>query len=373
MDLTVGVEEEFFLVDVLGNLAQDAEETLAGAHDPIHKPIQDGDGIQAELLRCQVEAATSVHRDHVELLGDLRTLRIRLATAAARRGNRLLATGTAVYPAVSQSVITPDRRYLGMEELYGALVYSGTTCGCHVHVGVDDREAALRVSNHLRPWLPVLLALSANSPFNNGYETGYASSRYVTWARFPSSGPPPYLESVDHYESIVQGIMRTEAILDRKMIYWDVRPSERHRTLELRVCDVAGTAEEAALYGILTRALVGTLLDEDRPAPRTPHEVLRAGLWRATRDGLEGRCPDPLDGELRPVHDILDHLLERIGPALRAAELTFVDEMIGWLRATGGGAARQRAAYGRRHRLADVVDMLAEQTLRPVPRSIGSW
>jgi glutamate---cysteine ligase / carboxylate-amine ligase len=369
MELTFGVEEEFFLVDDEGQLAQEAGEALAGAP----APTEEGAGIQPELLRCQVESATEVHRDHTELLEELRTLRGRLGSAAAEHGDRLLATSTAVAAARDQSIITPDARYEWMAEHFGSLVYTGSTCGCHVHVGIDDRETALRVGNHLRPWLPTLLALSANSPFNNGHDTGYASSRYVLWARWPTAGPPPYLESVDHYESIVQGMHHTGAMLDRKMIYWDVRPSEQYSTVEVRVYDVAGTVEEAALYGILTRGLVRTLLEEDRPAPRIPHEVLRAGMWCATRYGIEGRCPDPATWELRPVHEILGGLRERVAPYLRdSGELSFVDEMLGWLREAGGPAARQRAAYAVRRRLTDVIDMLAEQTLRGIRRPIGS-
>jgi carboxylate-amine ligase len=178
------------------------------------------------------------------------------------------------------------------------------------------------------------------------------------------------LESVDHYESIVEGMLHVEAALDRKMIYWDARISEQHPTLEVRVCDIAGTVEEAALYGVLVRALVGVALDwlaSGRQAPRLPHDVLRAGLWRAARDGLAGRCPDPETGQLRPVHEILAHLRELIEPELRrTGELPFVDKMLEWLRVWGGGANRQRAAYERAGRLTDVVDFIAAQTLRGI-------
>jgi glutamate---cysteine ligase / carboxylate-amine ligase len=368
-ELTVGVEEEFFLVDGEGRLAQQSEPTLAGAADP----TAEGAGLRPELLRCQVESATVVCRTGAELLEQLRGLRAALAAGAARSGSRVVATGAAVCAERHLPLISPDPRYPRIAEYFGTLVYTGTTCGCHVHVGVGDRESALRVSNHLRPWLPALLALSANSPFNNGTATGYASSRYLLWGRWPAAGPPPYLESVDHYESIVQGMLRTGAVLDRKMIYWDLRPSEQYPTLELRICDVAGTAEEAALFGVLFRSLVALALDTSRPAPRLPHEVLRAGLWCATRYGLEGRCPDPDGWEPRPVHEILDRLLARVEPALRdTGELSFVDDMLAWLRTAGGGAARQRSAHAHRHRIGDVIDMLAEQTVRGIRRPIGS-
>lgn len=359
--LTVGVEEEFFLVDQKGMLAQEAAETLADS-DRV-----DAD-LKPELLLCQVESASDVCRSADELLASLRELRRRLGEGARAHDARLLATSTTVLKENDQSTIGPGARYQRMAVQLGSLVYSGATCGCHVHVGIDDRETALQVSNHLRPWLPVLLALSANSPFNNGHNTGYACSRYLLWGRWPTAGPPPYLESVDHFESIVAGLLRTGAALDRKMIYWDVRASEHQPTLELRVCDVAGTVEEAALYGVLVRALVGSMLEQladGHKAERLSHEVLRAGMWRAARDGLEGRCPDPATGEVRPVHEILRRLVERLGPMLReTAELSFVDGMLDRLRAEGGGATRQRMVFDRRGRLEDVVDMLAEQTLR---------
>jgi carboxylate-amine ligase len=357
------VEEEFFLVDTRGHLVQKAQATLVDATAP------DVD-LQAELLGCQVESATRVCRYADELVDELRELRARLAKGSQRHGARLLATSTTVRAEHIQPKVAPHPRYLRMAEHLGALVFSGTTCGCHVHVGIEDRPTALAVSNHLRPWLPTLLALSANSPFHGGTDTGYASTRYVMWARWPTAGPPPYLESVDQYESIVQATLHIEAALDRKMIYWDVRISEHQPTLEVRVCDVAGTAEEAALYGVLVRALVGVALDRlasGQQAPRLPHEVLRAGLWRAARDGLAGQCPDPETGQLRPVHEILANLRYLIEPELRrTGELPFVDKMLEWLKVWGGGANRQRAAYERTARLTDVVDFIAEQTLRSI-------
>ena len=362
-DLTVGVEEEFFLVDTRGHLVQKAQATLVDANAP------DVD-LQAEMLGCQVESATRVCRYADELVDDLRELRARLAKGAQRHGARLLASSTTVRAEHILPKVSPHPRYQRIAEHLGPLVFSGTTCGCHVHVGIEDRPTALAVSNHLRPWLPALLALSANSPFHGGTDTGYASTRYVMWARWPTAGPPPYLESVDHYESIVAAMLHVEAALDRKMIYWDIRVSEHQPTLEVRVGDVAGTVEEAGLYGVLVRELVALALDwqaSGRQAPRLPHEVLRAGLWRAARDGLAGSCPDPETGQLRPVHEILAHLRQLIEPELRrTGELPFVDKMLAWLRVYGGGASRQRTAYERTARLTDVVDFVTEQTLRGV-------
>ena len=153
---------------------------------------------------------------------DLRSL---LVDAARDRELRLIASGTVVHgqPA-NDSKIGPDTRYHRMVRRYGRMVYGGLTCGCHVHVGIADREQAIRVINRLRPWLPLLLAVSANSPFHEGRDTGYASSRYLLWSRWPTAGLPPPLESVEHYERVVRGMLATGAAMDRKMVYWTCAP-----------------------------------------------------------------------------------------------------------------------------------------------------
>jgi carboxylate-amine ligase len=354
--LTMGVEEEFYLVDASGDLVQEATQTVGEAKD-------DGD-LKPELLRCQVESASEVHENHESLLADLTALRGKLAGGASEHGARLLASATVIRMPGDWQRITPGRRYRRIADHIGRFVVDAATCGCHVHIGMPDRDTAVAVSNHLRPWLPVLLALSANSPYHHGEDTGYASARYLLWGRWPTSGPPPYLDSAEHYDRIVNGLLSSEAALDKRMVYWDIRPSERQPTVEIRIADVAGTAAEATLIGVLVRTLAAEALDgieHGLPAPAWPQEVLRAQLWRAARDGLEGRCADPVTGRLRSPHDILATLAPRCvgGPS----EVDFVTELLESLRRNGGGAARQRAAYARRHSLTDVVDLLVSQTL----------
>jgi carboxylate-amine ligase len=294
-----------------------------------------------------------VHRELTELRGQL-------ALGAARQETRLAASGTVVHEQDGDSVIGPGSRYQQIAEHFGQLIVGGLVCGCHVHVGVDDRAVALQVSNHLRPWLPVLLAMSANSPFVDGKDTGYASSRHLLFSRWPSSGPPPYLESLDEYESIVAGYLAAGVSLDRKMIYWDMRPSEHQPTIEIRVGDVAATAQEATLFAIVGRCLVAhamELIADGEKAPRIPTELLRAGLWRAAKDGLGGRCPDPRTGRLRPVQVILDEQIDHFSPDLkRTGELELVTSTMDWIRQRGGGADRQRRAFEQRGRLEDVLD-----------------
>jgi carboxylate-amine ligase len=357
--LTMGVEEEFYLVDLAGELVPAAIGTVDEADG------QDVD-LKPELLRSQVESGSEVQVDHAALLADLIGLRARLGDAAGHHGARLLASGTVPTGPSDPQKVAPGRRYRRIAEHVGRFVFDGATCGCHVHIGVAERDRAVAVSNHLRPWLPTLLALSANSPFHQGLDPGYASARYLLWGRWPTAGPPPYLESAEHYERIVGGLLDSEAALDRGMIYWDIRPCEHQPTVEIRIADSFGTAAEAALFGVLVRTLVAEALeqiDRGHRAEAIPHEILRAQLWRAARDGLEGRCADPATAALRPVHDILADLAPRCvgGPS----EVDFATEQLDLLRHRGGGAARQRAAHNQHGRLTDVIDLLIGQTHEP--------
>ncbi|MET0136000.1 MAG: YbdK family carboxylate-amine ligase, partial [Kibdelosporangium sp.] len=243
---TMGVEEEFFLVDSRGKLVPRAPEALQDTDDT------DAD-LKPELLRYQVESATKVCKTGHELQEELTGLRDRLANGAAQHNALLAASGTVVHAQPGDSLIGPGTRYQRIAEQFGQLVVGGLVCGCHVHIGVPDNWVALQVSNHLRPWLPLLLAVSANSPYVDGKDTGYASSRHLLYARWPSGGPPPYLESLEQYESLVASFLDVGAALDRKMVYWDIRPSEHQPTVEVRVHDVLGTAQEATFVAILVR------------------------------------------------------------------------------------------------------------------------
>ncbi|GAB1509628.1 glutamate--cysteine ligase [Actinophytocola sp. KF-1] len=345
----MGVEEEFLLVRADGRLSRFGPEVVDAA-DEAHGEVE------PELKRCQVEAVSDVCQSPDEVLAQLTGLRGELANAAAARGLRVLPSACPVVPETGAQEITPKPRYLRMAEWFGATARSLATCGCHVHVGIPDRETGVAVSNQVRPWLPVLLALTVNSPFN-GADTGYASWRYQEWSRWPSAGPPPAFSGLDEYESTVDAMLRAGALMDRATIYWDVRLSEHQPTIEFRVADVAATPEDAALLATLIRGLVARALDAENPPPRLPQAVLRANLWRASREGLTGATLHPVTGELGPSQSHVDDLVEYVAPVL-GGDLEFVKAGIARLREHGTGAARQRAAYAVRNELTDVVDAL---------------
>lgn len=358
--LTLGIEEEFLLVRSDGHLARVGPEVVKASHDPAGE-------LQEEFTQCQVESATGVCTTAEELLHQLRQLRTELAVKAASRGMRLLPSGTSLLSEDTSPAITPRPRYQRMAALLGAIAGAAPDCGCHVHVHIPDRVTGIEISNRVRPWLPVLLALTANSPYCDGRDTGYGSWRHVQWALWPSAGPPPLFESLAHYEDSVDAMIRSGAMMDRGMVYWYIRLSDRQPTLEIRVSDVAATAEEAALLGVVVRGLVaGALREIDRgsSAPPLRLEVLRAYLWRAARDGLAGHCPSPATGDLIPAQAIPELIIDQLRHVLDDDDLDFLRTGLAALRRSGGGAQRQRAVYARHHRLTDVIDDLVHPAAR---------
>ncbi|MFI9454735.1 glutamate--cysteine ligase [Amycolatopsis sp. NPDC052450] len=351
--LTFGVEEEFFVVGRDGHLSPAGDAVVDAAEE-------DQGELQQELTRSQAESATGVCTTHDEAERQLTAMRTELAEAAARRGCRLLPSGSAPLAETELPAITPNPRYERMSEHFGATARTSHTCGCHVHIAIPDRETGIQVINRVRPFLPVLLTVTANSAICDGYDTGYASWRYQQWNRWPSAGSPPRFTSLDHYESIVDAWLRAGAILDRAMVYWDVRLSEKQPTVEFRFADVAVTPGEAVLLGVLIRGVVGTVLGtEERPADLS-NEVLRAQIWRASREGLSGRCPHFRTGDLAPASEVLDDVVTFAAGALEeAGDLDFVRDGLARLVAEGGGADRQRARFEKRQRAEDVVDLLA--------------
>ncbi|MFC3453844.1 carboxylate-amine ligase [Amycolatopsis speibonae] len=353
--LTFGVEEEFFVVDRDGHLSSAGDAVVDAADE------EQGE-LQQELTRSQAESATGICTTRDEAERQLTTLRGELALAAARRDCRLLPSGCPPSAETALPVITPNPRYERMAEHFGATARTSHTCGCHVHIAIPDRETGIRVIDHVRPFLPVLLTMTANSAICDGYDTGYASWRYQQWSRWPSAGSPPLFTSLDHYESVVEGWLRAGAILDRAMIYWDVRLSEKQPTVEFRFADVAATPGEAVLFAMLIRGLVGTILGSAGSPAKLSNEVLRAQIWRASREGLSGRCPHFRTGDLAPATDVLDDVVTFAAGALEeTGDLDFVRDGCARLAAGGCGADRQRARFEKRRRAEDVVDLLAER------------
>ncbi|RVW00409.1 carboxylate-amine ligase [Rhodococcus spongiicola] len=358
---TIGVEEEFLLVDpVTGRLRMENEAVGAEA-----KRI--GIDLQPELGACQVETATGVCRGVDDLRRELIALRSGLAEAARQRECRPVAVGVPVTGPPEQEV-SDVPRYRAMERQFGILARQHGICGCHVHVAVPDRDAAIQVGNRLRPWLPSLLALTANSPIHYGADTGCASWRSILWRRWPATGPPPVFADAQEYDRVVMSMIDCGAILDERMVYWDVRPSGRYPTVEIRVSDVPATADETVLLALLVQGLVVAALRdaaEGLPVTRVPEQQLEAAYWRAARDGLEGLGVDPFSARCVPARVLVEKMVESIQDALeengtRTAVVAGLRKRI----VEGSGARRQRRALRRARAIADVVADAADRTMQ---------
>jgi glutamate---cysteine ligase / carboxylate-amine ligase len=362
--LTVGVEEEFLLVDAATRLTAPRAATVLARTARMPAPVE-GMRFQVELAATQVEAATGVCADLELLRGQLRDARACLAAAAGAEGLRLVATGN---PVLTEHPVpfTPGDHYGRLTEILAGAVTGYESCGCHVHVGVADRELAVGVLNHLRPWLPTLLALSVNSPFDQGRDSGYGSWRIQAQSRFPGFGVPPWFPSATAHDRRLDRLIELGVLPDAKTTYWLARPSPWLPTVEVRAADAASTVDEAVLQAALTRALVLTALVElarGREAPQVGEHLCAAAVWSAARYGLTGPGIHPLQERRVDAAVLVNELVHRVRPALEeAGDLATVRRSLHRLSRGGTGAARQRAAAV--HGLPGVVDMLVHQTGR---------
>ncbi|MER5728730.1 glutamate--cysteine ligase [Streptomyces sp. NPDC002138] len=344
--ITLGVEEEYLLVDpasgVPAPLVEEVRRT-AGLG-----PLAEADEVQDELLQAQIEVATPVCWTLDEVGGHLLRLRHALASAAEANGCRIAATGAAPLHGTRPVPVTRNPRYLRMEGEARQLVDEQLICGMHVHVGIPDAETGVAVLNRIRGWLPTLLALSSNSPWWGGRDTGFASWRTIVFGRWPVSGPPPYFEGLADYERRLDALLTSGVIADRGQVYWQARLSGRYPTVEVRCLDVQLRADDAVMLAGVVRALVATAIAEEkegvRPAPVSAPEMVAAGNWHAARYGLSTTLVDP-DGRPRSSGDVVCALLRHITPALEeAGDFREVSALAHRLLREGTPADRQRRA-----------------------------
>ena len=356
---TIGVEEEYLLVDAETlELRPRAEDVVVTARESL------GDQVQHELSLSQIEVETPVCGSLEEVRRELVRLRREVTAAGEASGSRVVAGGTHPFTTWLGQAITPKERYERMAEEYRLTAWQQLICGCHVHVGLDDPEDVIGVIDRCRPWLPSLLALSANSPFWEGFDTGYASYRLQLWERWPMTGTPDVFGSRAAYDELVGALMATGSISDPTKLYWDVRPSVRFPTVEVRIADVCPTVDEAVMITGLARSLVRTCLA--RPTAQEPRgELVRAARWRAARYGLDGQLVDVDACVSRPARDVIGELLAFLRPDLE--EHGEWDQVAGLVQEAldhGNGARRQREVYERTGSLRAVVDWLLEETLK---------
>jgi carboxylate-amine ligase len=338
--LTIGIEEEFLLVGPDGCTKPQGPEVLAQLP---------ADRFKGELQPTQIEAITPVRANLNDLAADLHWARAQLAEAAATLGLLVLPVGSPPMGGLSPDLIMSDDRprYQAIKRLYAGSMDNYDVCACQLHVGIgNDDELANAVLNHLRPWLPTLVALGGNSPFANGRDTGFASSRIVQQSRFPGAGLPPYSASADEYEDRLSQLVECGALLDARTTFWLARLSQVYPTIEIRAADSALTVEDVLLIAALGRALVATALRDIRTGVEPlgfDEQIGAAAVWTAARYGLAGPGIDLALGDRVPARVLLDDLVRYVADALHEShESEWVDRMLYRLDLNGTGADRQR-------------------------------
>ncbi len=360
---TFGIEEELLLVSpVHGHPSAAADDVVPTATELA--PHESS--VEFEFKKEQAEIGSDPASTADEARAGLRRLRRTLAAAAGQSGVQVAAIATSPYRV--RPTATDNPRYRRMTDEFGLVARQQLTCGQHVHVGINSRAEGVGALDRIGVWLPVILAMSVNSPFWQGQDSGYASYRTLAWSLWPTALGAMTFGNVETYDRTIAQVIASGAALDDGMIYFDARLSAHWPTLEIRVADVCTDVEDAVLIGVLCRALVETACRDwsrGRPAPALRPELRRAATWRAARHGLSGTLVDLRSARQIPAFDLLEAMVSELAAALTdVGDLELVREGVERLRAKGTGADQQRTAFAAHSQLRAVVADAVERTLR---------
>lgn len=366
---TVGIEEEYLLID---------PHTRSLVPDPDPGMLTDcGKRLEGraspEFLRAQIEIGTCPHRNISELTEDLVETRQAVIDTAEQYGVAVLASSTHPFALWWEQVPTPKERYLSLAHDLGAVVHRLVICGMHIHVGIDDQDLRIDLMNQAIYFLPHLLALSTSSPFWGGRDTGLRSYRMSVFRSMPRTGLPESFSSWSEYQRHVQVLVNAGIIEDATKLWWDIRPSARYPTIEMRITDVCTRLDDAvtiaALFVSILHMLYRRRLDNQRWRSYA-NFLIAENVWRAQRYGSQGDLMDFGKGELVPFVDLIEELLELVQEDAR--ELGCEQEVVRAVEIarTGTSSERQIERYEAaltdgadpEEALAAVVDMLVDDT-----------
>ncbi|HWE38499.1 MAG TPA: YbdK family carboxylate-amine ligase [Isosphaeraceae bacterium] len=368
---TLGVELELQLIDARTLALRSAIAELLAALPPAWH-----DSVKPEFMQCYVEINSEVGRTVGEVGTDLARKVRAVERAADGLGLRLFWGATHPFSRWQDQRITPDERYCRLAEQLQETVIRGVTFGLHVHVGVDSGDTAIRVGDRLGAHLPILLAMSANSPFWHGRRTGHHAYRVEALEVLPTGGVPPRMRSWEDYEAVVGQLQAAGFIDSRRELWWDVRPNPEHGTIEVRICDMPPDLASVLALTALIQCLVHDLA---RATAGVPAEsdwsplMIRQNRWRAYRAGLGATLVDPRTLEARPARELagrlIEGLLDTAGELGCARHLGLARDLV----ERPNGAERQIALFEEYGDLAAVVDSLAATSrLSPGP-PIARW
>jgi carboxylate-amine ligase len=354
-DYTLGVEEEIMLLDPAGwSLAQEIDRVLPALEPEL------GAHVTAETHKSALELRSAAHGSAAGVAAELEDLRWALDAQLRTLGLRAAASGTHPFAVWQETRVSTGPRYQRVYDSMRELARREPTFALHVHVGVASPDAAIDLMNRLRGYVPLLLALSANSPFWQGRDTGLASARTPLFQAFPRVGIPRAFRGYAGWVEAVDVLLRCEAFEEPTFLWWDVRPQPRFGTVEVRILDVQSTVAETVGLTALVQCIARLELEEgyiahellDRP------ELLEENRFIATRDGMDARLLDPIRERLVPARLQLDLLLEACQP--HAHDLDCLDELLSVRAlADGTGAARQLELARGREGLPGLVAALA--------------
>jgi carboxylate-amine ligase len=315
-DFTIGIEEEFAILDP-DTLSLDHrfdEFKRAAASDPVL-----ADSVAGELIRSEIEIRSGRGESFADAIERQREARARLFRLAVERGALLAATGTHPWSPWQDQQIIDTEHYRRVADGLQYVAWRNNTFSLHVHVGVRGANRAVRVCDRLRPVLPELLAISANSPFLDGRNAGLHSARSQIFTKsFPRCGIPDSFGGWDGYADYVDFLVRTNSIVEQTQIWWSVRPHHSYGTVELRICDAqTSAADSTALEALIAACVAQAALDEDDqlPSPDPPPRLVEENFWRAIRHGLDGKLIDLSRREEFPAAATVDRLLAWTAPA----------------------------------------------------------
>lgn len=336
-DFTVGLEEEFALL-------HPESLDLIPVYERLHDAAQDDPVLRAavcgELISSEIEIVSGVGADLNDAFARQREARRQLFRLAASHGVALAATGTHPWADYRQQPIIDTEHYRRVEEGLKYVAWRNNTFSMHVHVGVRDLDRAVRVCDRLRPLLPLLLAISANSPYLDGQDSGLHSARTQSFTKsFPRCGVPDAFGGWSGYRDYIEFLVRTNSVVEFTQVWWSVRPHFRFGTVEVRICDAQSTASESeALAALMVACVVQAArdVDEGRPFADPAPRLIEENMWRAIRFGLDGKLVDLERGVEYPAREVIERLGAWTAPVREelGIELNFPER---------NGAQRQRA------------------------------
>jgi len=358
---TLGIEEEYQTVD------PETRDLRSHIHAEI---IEKGkmilqERVKSEMHQSVVEVGTSVCANIKEAREELKKLRHHMIRLARENGLRLASAATHPFGDWRVQEVTPDVRYKNIVEDMQLVARANLIFGLHVHVGIEDRETLIQMMNHARYFIPHLLALSSNSPFWLGMNTGLKSYRCKVFDKFPRTNLPDYFPSWGEYENYVKLLVKTNSIDNAKKIWWDMRPHPFFPTLEFRVCDLPMRVDETIALAALIQATVAKLYklhSQNQGFRLYRKSLLMENKWRAARYGINGKLIDFGKQTEVPERDLIEEYLDFVDDVLDELDCRAEVEYVREIMKMGTGADRQLDVYSKTGDMKAVVDYIIEET-----------